>query len=302
MIESALFESHFDLIPFGIYVVDIKTLRIVYGNRVFKERAGVCDGMICHQVLYESDRPCPFCKIPDLLGADGLPNMRTIVFEHFNEKEDRWFQLQEKAMSWPDGKIVKYSIAVDISELKETQNRLAEAHAMLAIKNKELQILSSSDPLTGLFNRLKLNALLEEELDRFARYGRPFAVIFGDIDHFKAVNDQYGHQVGDAVLQAVAGELASGVRETDRVGRWGGEEFLVICPETGAQGARKLAEALRAKIAGSGFPGPGRLSMSFGLAVSRPGDDAVTLISRVDAALYAAKAGGRDRVEGEEPE
>ncbi len=297
MIENALFESHFDLIPFGIHVVDVATHRIVYANKAFKERAGDCAGLICHKVLYELDRPCAGCKIPDLLEPSGLPGTRTIVFERFNEKEDRWYQIQEKAMSWPDGKVVKYAIEVDISELKETQNRLAEAHAQLAISNIELRKLSISDSLTGLFNRFKLDELLIGEMGRFHRYGRPFSVIFGDLDHFKRINDGFGHQIGDDVLRLCATALAGEIRDTDRLGRWGGEEFLVVCPETDLEGARELAEKLRLTVKDLRVPGPGAVTMSFGVAQCAPGDGPETLMARADAALYAAKAKGRNRVD-----
>ena len=161
MLESSLLETHFDVIPFGIYVVDVATHDLVFVNRHFRDRLGDLAGRKCHEAIYESPQPCLFCKIRNLVGRDGLPSGKTYIFEHFNDKDDRWYQLQEKSMSWPDGRVVKYSIAVDITELKEVQNRLAEAHAELALKNREL---SRQNEL------LQENVRLREHVDRIARH------------------------------------------------------------------------------------------------------------------------------------
>ncbi|NDY56515.1 histidine kinase [Desulfovibrio sulfodismutans] len=161
MLESSLLETHFDVIPFGIYVVDVATLNLIFVNRHFRDRLGDLAGRRCHEAIYESPQPCLFCKIRNLVDRDGLPNGKTYIFEHFNDKDDRWYQLQEKSMSWPDGRVVKYSIAVDITELKEVQNRLAEAHAELALKNREL---SRQNEL------LQENVRLREHVDRIARH------------------------------------------------------------------------------------------------------------------------------------
>jgi len=296
MIESSLFESHFDLIPFGIYAVDVTTYEIIFSNKHFRELFGDHVGKPCHKTLYDLDKPCSYCRIRELITKDGLPNGKTLVFEHFNDAADGWYQLQERAMSWPDGRVVKYSIAVDISELKETQNRLAEAHAQLALKNRELGRLSSTDPLTGLANRLTLDRVLTEETARQGRHGRAFSVIISDIDHFKLINDQHGHAEGDAALQAVAEALSGLVRGTDVVGRFGGEEFLVVCPETNLAGAGRLAEKLRRAVVAREYAAGSKLTMSFGVAESQPGEPPSRLVSRADAALYRAKALGRDRV------
>jgi len=297
MLENLLFETHFDIIPFDVYVVDVVSYKIIYMNRHFKERFGDHTGSCCHKTLYELDRPCAFCKIKGLISKDRRSNCKTYVFEHFNEVDDRWYQLHEKAICWPDGRTVKYSIAVDISELKETQNRLAEAHAELALKNRELEILSTIDQLTGVYNRLKLDELLNREIARSARYGNPMCVILADIDYFKSVNDTHGHQVGDRVLVDVTGVLAERIRKSDLLGRWGGEEFVIICPETGQEGAEALAENLRCAIESRQPPVATSQTASFGVTVYKPDDTAERMIARADEALYKAKQSGRNRVE-----
>ena len=297
MMENALFESHFDLIPFGIYVVDAATYRIVYCNRAFLERFGRHVGRNCHEALYERSEPCPWCFMAELLTPVGLPSGETRVFEHFNESDDRWYQMQVRAMTWPDGRSVRYAIAVDISELKDTQNQLAEAHAKLALTNLELVRLSTTDMLTGLANRQHSQSLLLAGLDALVGQGQPFSLLMLDIDHFKAINDRHGHPCGDAVLRELSGLLRQAVPEGVSVGRWGGEEFLVCCPGLGLAQAYVLAETLRLAVSRLDCGQTGRLTCSFGVAEARPAESAECLLARADRALYAAKDLGRDRVE-----
>ncbi|MGD9608045.1 MAG: diguanylate cyclase [Desulfovibrionaceae bacterium] len=297
MMENALFESHFDLIPFGIYVVDVQSFALVYSNRAFREHFGDHRGALCHKALFERDTPCPWCRLDTLLPPEARPTDQTIVFEHFNEVDDRWYQMQVRAMTWPDGRTVKYSIAVDISELKETQNRLAEAHAMLALRNLDLRRLSTTDPLTSLANRQHIESLIRQALDARAGSAAPLSLILFDIDHFKAINDRFGHLAGDAVLRTLAAQVRQTVPSDCAIGRWGGEEFLILCPGTDRQGAARLAETVRLAVREVALPDSSGLSCSFGLTEAGRGESLDDLLARVDKALYAAKDRGRDRVE-----
>ena len=297
MMENALFESHFDLIPFGIYVVDAANNEIIYCNSAFIEHFGNHVGCCCHNALYERSVPCPWCYVQELMTDQGLPNGETRVFEHFNESDDRWYQMQVRAMTWPDGRVVRYAIAVDITELKATQNQLAEAHARLALTNIELARLSTTDMLTGLANRQHTEHLLLAGLEALARQGDRLSLIMFDIDHFKAVNDRFGHLRGDDALRALAELLRLALPEGLEAGRWGGEEFLVCCSGLGLAEACVLAEKLRLDVAGLATADLGRLTCSFGVAEARPGESAESLLARADNALYAAKGLGRDRVE-----
>jgi len=165
--------------------------------------------------------------------------------------------------------------------------------------NRKLEKLSITDRLTGLYNRLKLDEVLESEAARVPRSGQPFSVILIDIDHFKQVNDQHGHQTGDQVLIAVAEILRSGTRTTDFVGRWGGEEFLIVCPHTNTAGACRLAENLRQTIQNHPFPVVEQKTVSLGVTCYRQNDSVNAIVARADAALYAAKKEGRNRVEAD---
>jgi diguanylate cyclase (GGDEF)-like protein len=180
---------------------------------------------------------------------------------------------------------------------KNLEAIVAERTGELIEKNKQLETLSISDRLTGLYNRLKLDQVLEEELARNKRGSSGFSVILLDVDHFKSVNDTFGHQVGDQVLIVIAKILKEGIREVDVVGRWGGEEFLIVCSETDQDGARVLAEKMRAAIAACAFPVVGTKTSSFGVAALRAQETVDALIARADSALYRAKDGGRNCVE-----
>lgn len=178
----------------------------------------------------------------------------------------------------------------------ELEAKVEERTRELADKNAELERLAVTDPLTQLNNRLMLDRALQAELLRCQRYGGPLALAIVDIDKFKLVNDGHGHQAGDAVLVAVAGLMKAGVRHSDLAGRWGGEEFMLICPNTDAGGAATLAEKLRQAIQEHRMEGVGHCTASFGISAWQAGDTAAELVARADAALYSAKQQGRNRV------
>jgi diguanylate cyclase (GGDEF)-like protein len=160
---------------------------------------------------------------------------------------------------------------------------------------------ASTDPLTGLANRRALAERLDSEVARSRRNFAPLACLVVDIDHFKSVNDRFGHLVGDEVLVEVAERLRSSLRREDVVGRWGGEEFLVILPSTNRFGALRVAEKIREAVAASPFEvATARISLTVSLGLGDAGagviSQAETLVAVADRALYAAKAGGRNRV------
>lgn len=175
--------------------------------------------------------------------------------------------------------------------------KLAGLNRQLKLLNLELERISVTDKLTGLYNRSKLDAVLSSEIDRASRFSQSFSVILLDIDHFKQVNDVHGHQVGDQVLEKVANILVENTRKIDTVGRWGGEEFLIVCPNTDSAGTKILAQNLRLAIAQYDFPVVGNKTASFGVSSFQPEDHAKDIVARADSALYAAKHGGRNRVE-----
>ncbi|MFO1253766.1 MAG: diguanylate cyclase [Inhella sp.] len=180
--------------------------------------------------------------------------------------------------------------------VKLRTTELEQAHAELSQANAVLSAMALNDALTGLPNRRAADARLEMEFQRHRRNGQALALGLIDIDRFKSVNDRYGHAGGDEVLQRVARVLAAAVRRTDFLARFGGEEFLVLMPETPQEGARQLAERLRQAVEDSDGP-PVKVTLSLGLCCSAEAHASVaSALQAADEALYAAKQGGRNRV------
>ncbi len=152
------------------------------------------------------------------------------------------------------------------------------------------------DNLTGIFNRYKFNELFEIELNRVQRYGNSTSVVVLDIDHFKHFNDTYGHLVGDKVLQKLAETISLRIRNTDIFARWGGEEFVLLLPETSVENARKACEKLRNAVAGIECSEAEQITASFGITQILPDDTIQSAFKRADDALYEAKKAGRNRV------
>lgn len=187
------------------------------------------------------------------------------------------------------------------AELTRLNNQLLTMQRELEKKNQQLERLAYFDALTGLLNRHAILEKLAEWLIHVQRYGERLSVAMLDIDHFKQVNDTRGHRTGDRVLSEVARVLQRSIRQTDYVGRYGGEEFLIILPSTDASGAAVMGERIRTSIEGTPMTDPASgafpLTVSVGVAEYTAPDNEDLLISRADTALYRAKSVGRNRVE-----
>jgi diguanylate cyclase (GGDEF)-like protein/PAS domain S-box-containing protein len=172
--------------------------------------------------------------------------------------------------------------SIDITQLKEME--------------EELKRLSITDPLTQIYNRGKFHQALEEEIKRQRRYETDLTAIMLDIDHFKPINDTYGHDVGDKILVSLVELVKLCIRETDIFSRWGGEEFMILLPHTSLDNAARLAERIRVKVTESNFEVVGSVTCSFGVSELLPEDTDETFTKRVDNALYESKRNGRNRV------
>jgi diguanylate cyclase (GGDEF)-like protein len=169
---------------------------------------------------------------------------------------------------------------------------------------KKLEKMATTDQLTGIYNRHRFEELFENELIRTHRYGNPFSLIMFDIDHFKQVNDTYGHDVGDHVLKTVVEIIQTTLRVNDIFARWGGEEFLILCPETTLEIGSKVAEKLRSFIEFHSFKEVKHITASFGVIEANKPYTKQELLKYVDEMLYKAKEGGRNTIEvfrGEQP-
>jgi diguanylate cyclase (GGDEF)-like protein len=190
---------------------------------------------------------------------------------------------------------VKLLNAVECALIKWRELKLIRAN------EEQLARMANIDHLTGLYNRRAALSRLDELFKQARRYVEKLSVIMLDIDHFKMINDRYGHLTGDETLEKIAVLLQNRIRDADTVGRYGGEEFLIILPKADIPSAMRMAERIRKTIAaakirdrqGNVFS----ITVSQGLAGYKPGDDTYSIVSRADNALYWAKVGGRNRVE-----
>src|SRR5204863_1200279 len=181
-------------------------------------------------------------------------------------------------------------------ELKYVTEVFNDMVARLRESRKELERLSVTDDLTGLYNRRYLMDAVANEVRRSRRLDHPCTLLMADVDHFKEYNDDYGHLAGDEALRRIAGILRETTRDVDCAARYGGEEFVVLLPETRAAGAIETAQRFRTRLATDELVG-GKLSVSIGVAqFPEDGDAPDALLARADAALYRAKRDGRDRV------
>lgn len=232
--------------------------------------------------LYQAPECCESWSLSVKEIAMGLRPNYTCEHGCNNQGRCRWFIMRVLPVpaSNPPLMIVTHE---DVTYIKES---------MLALDR-----LSTTDKLTQLHNRTKLDEVLEEAGKQAKRYGTPpLSIILTDIDYFKRVNDTYGHQAGDRALVQFAKIVRENIRDSDIVGRWGGEEFLIICFHTDVEGAKCLAEKLRSAIESTKIEKVGTITASFGVAEFMPNDDVDNLLGRADDALYAAKAQGRNRV------
>ncbi len=192
----------------------------------------------------------------------------------------------------------------DQTPMQETQYKLRKKideinslKAELERYVKKIEQLSITDSLTKIYNRSKFESSLDYEIERARRYGNPLSLIIFDIDHFKSINDTYGHLIGDSVLTEIANLVKNNIRSTDIFARWGGEEFVILAPNINKEQAKMLAEKIRKLIAHHRFKYVDHVTVSLGVTEFLPSDNKESFIKRADEALYLAKRKGRNRVE-----
>lgn len=210
-------------------------------------------------------------------------------------------ELRRGALQLAEGNLAHRVDGFRTPELNELGGAFNAMAGRIETAQEALSELATRDGLTGLLNHREFVRLLSEELERARRYDRPCSLLLIDVDHFKAINDNWGHPAGDIVLRQIAGRIADAIRPADRAARYGGEEFAVLLPETGRESAMSLAERIRSAVASAPMPVSADaavpVTVSIGLAAyPADGSDGGALIARADAGLYAAKRDGRNRV------
>ncbi|HHT9111543.1 MAG TPA: GGDEF domain-containing protein, partial [Candidatus Brocadiaceae bacterium] len=199
--------------------------------------------------------------------------------------------------------IISSQAAISIENARlytDLEQKVAERTAQLKLALEELEKLATTDKLTGAHNRRKFDEILSLEMSRARRIDQPLSMIIFDVDHFKRINDTFGHQAGDDVLKMLVGTVREKLRILDVLARWGGEEFIVLTTSTDLEGAIILAERVRAVVEEQCFSFTEHITISLGVAEYKQDDTADSFMQRADSALYRAKRNGRNKVESEQ--
>ncbi len=243
-------------------------------------------------------------QMPEKSGMDWLPEIAkrqlapVVMLTGSGTEEVAVQALQEGAVGYlSKNNLSQEKLVNTIDAALDKWTRLQQARA----DKEELERLANFDSLTGLYNRQAILGKLRELVNRTKRYKEEFSLSMLDIDHFKKVNDRYGHLTGDEVLEKIATLIRQNIRNTDVAGRYGGEEFIIILPQANLSSALVVAERIRIVIENAEMKDSAEnvfaITVSQGLSGWEPGEDVHSLISRADEALYTAKENGRNRVE-----
>mgnify|MGYP003149902760 CR=1 FL=1 len=293
-------------IEVGLVVIDLD-YRVQMWNGFMENHSGVNASRLLGQSLFEQFPELPRAWLIRKVQSVVTLNTRTFtsweqrpyLFRFRNTRpvtgtEEYMFQnLTISPLTGPDGQVEQVCLMIyDVTDI--ASGRRALEHA-----NKQLERLSSTDRLTGLLNRGTWENLLDAEFERYRRYGHNTVLVMFDIDHFKPINDTHGHLIGDEVIREVALITREALRQADRPGRYGGEEFAIILPETDIDGALVICERIRETIAETAVEtdhGPIHCTVSMGLVkLTDSAENYMQWLQQADEALYRAKKAGRNR-------
>jgi len=276
-----------------LWVMDLATLRFMYVSPAVTRIYGFTVEEILGQGLSNVLPPESLAMVRKILeeelaldaaGKADPKRMRTIEVEEYRKDRSRvWI---ENVLSFLRDENQQPVAIVGVS--RDVTNRKS--------MEKELRSLAITDPLTGAYNRRHFQDEMQREISRSERYAHPFSLIMFDIDHFKVVNDRFGHEVGDRVLKELTAMIRGRIRTADLLARWGGEEFMILLANTKLRSAVRLAEDLLKQMQAGTFSGVGRVTASFGVAAYRKGEGIDDILTRVDNLMYKAKRGGRSRL------
>ncbi len=288
---NIIFDSIRD--PFCIFDSDFRIIRANEAYAELKNRMGEeLIGKRCYELFYDHE-VCQTCLVKKtFVSSDPCAKEKHLTGPG---GEEMWIEIYTYPIFGDDGKVthvIEYAREItDRKRAEEERKRLIG----------RLEYLSRTDALTGLLNRRAIIDRLEYEIKRARRHGSELSLILCDVDHFKGINDTYGHTVGDKVLQSVSKTLQASIRTTDLAGRYGGDEFMIILPETSRSGAEKLAEKINYSVRTNEFKVTDEKSISFSISLGvatfdSAEDDTDSIINRADRDLYASKGRARSRV------
>jgi diguanylate cyclase (GGDEF)-like protein len=303
--DDLRFQFLMDVAPFPVLMFGIRDGQVAYANERAIGALGLASGTAELRIHDSLPALRPGGELMQRLQSSRI--LRDVELERpgVGAEAAHWSLLTMRAVEY-EGKPCAFAAAIDITLRKRAEIELTLLSAQRGRIIEEVEQLQAKlrdasvrDPLTGLFNRRYLDATLRRELHRSQRENRPLALMVVDADHFKRVNDHYGHAGGDEVLRQIARVLEDRHRSEDVVCRYGGEEFVVVLPGSDLAFAAGRADQLRQLIAALEIPTDGgfaHITVSIGVAATLPGDDADRLFKRADAAVYQAKHEGRNRV------
>jgi diguanylate cyclase (GGDEF)-like protein/PAS domain S-box-containing protein len=293
--EHKLKQSHdyiqrvVDTIPDPTLVIDISNYQLMLANNaarnLYNGGRNIGRGMTCHLLSHKREQPCTGmndpCPIQEVILSGKTASVR---HKHFTEKGKMLFV---DVLATP----IFNEAGTKVVQVIESHRDVTEAVEL----EKQLQHMATTDRLTKVYNRMKFDEELKSQIEWAQSTKNPLGLIMFDLDHFKSINDTYGHDVGDEVLKRVVGHVMSSIRKSDTLARWGGEEFMIITPLTDIFELKTIAESLRVKLEKLDHDTAGQVTASFGGSVLKPHDTFSSLIKRVDSALYESKQNGRNR-------
>lgn len=306
MKENKLFEALLDVIPFAAYAVDIETHEVVYANKMMMESMYAPREKNCWKKVFGQEDICSWCTIPELKQRKAIYQSEKLVSTFFDEVTDQWLQSYDELVKWPDGRTVRYSIAVDITEQKEIQATMIKTHAKLAIKskklqeaNKKLEFMATKDFLTGINNRGHFFNLVNKIWDTELCENKYIFVAMLDLDKFKNINDTYGHKTGDDILKIFTKNIEKYLDEDDIFGRIGGEEFALVLPSNNETDSLNKLENIRKsteELIVSSNSKDITFTVSIGVVEKTDDVSIDVLLDDADKKLYEAKIAGRNKI------
>ena len=283
-------------------IVDLESDELLYNNEALEVFMLDMESSKCWNNIFLQSEFESYSTV-----KEHYKELDTFEFEYFNDITNRWYQSHNKIVKLKSSKSVLVFTALDITIQKEaqgefikTQVKLIQQTERLEKAQEKLKLLAATDPMTKLYNRRYFSEISTTHFDLAMRATTPLSLIMIDIDHFKKVNDTYGHEVGDDVIIFLSNTLKEQSRKSDIVSRWGGEEFLILFPNTDVKGAEIIAQKIRKTIENSRIKIEDTeimFTISIGLAYINKEDTKIeNLIKRADDALYRSKEEGRNRV------
>lgn len=306
MKENKLFEALLDVIPFAAYAVDIETYEVVYANKMMMESMYAPREKNCWKKVFGQEDICSWCTIPELKQRKAIYQSEKLVSTFFDEVTDQWLQSYDELVKWPDGRTVRYSIAVDITEQKEIQATMIKTHAKLAMKskklqeaNKKLEFMATKDFLTGINNRGHFFNLVNKIWDTELCENKYIFIAMLDLDKFKSINDTYGHKTGDDILKIFTKNIEKYLDEDDIFGRIGGEEFALVLPSNNETDSLNKLENIRKsteELIVSSNSKDITFTVSIGVVEKTDDVSIDVLLDDADKKLYEAKIAGRNKI------